>query len=303
MAVATSGGIRRFHRDTALHLQVIAQTGDGSGWADWYGREPVRLDPAGVVDRAADIARRARNPVAAPSGPLDVVLAPAAVAALVEWMALGSFGARGVLDGTSLLAGREGELLCSPRITLREGVGPGEPPFDSEGVTRRPVDFLRAGCGGRPVSDLLTAARLGHAEGSTGHAQPLSLHASAADPTPGHAILEPGGLAERDLIAMVDRGLYVTRFHYVNGLLDTRRATMTGMTRDGTFLIEKGTLTRPVVNLRFTDSILDALSEPRLGGIGKDLVLSPTWYTAGGEISTPALLLRRLQFGPPAVSR
>jgi predicted Zn-dependent protease len=94
---------------------------------------------------------------------------------------------------------------------------------------------------------------------------------------------------------MIDRGLYVTRFHYVNGFLDTRQATMTGMTRDGTFLIDRGELGGPVLNLRFTDSLLDALSESRLGGIGRDLATIPNWSGAS-RLRVPAVVLRGFRF-------
>jgi predicted Zn-dependent protease len=88
----------------------------------------------------------------------------------------------------------------------------------------------------------------------------------------------------------------VTRFHYVNGFLDTRRATMTGMTRDGTFLIENGKPGRAVRNLRWTESILDALSPARLGGIGRELRSSATSWTKLGQVLAPALLVRGFRF-------
>jgi len=94
----------------------------------------------------------------------------------------------------------------------------------------------------------------------------------------------------------MERGLLVTRLHYVNGLLDTRRAVMTGMTRDGTFLVEHGRRGRPVRNLRFTDSLLDALSPERLAGIGDRLVPVATTWTSLGAILAPSLLLRRFRF-------
>jgi predicted Zn-dependent protease len=86
----------------------------------------------------------------------------------------------------------------------------------------------------------------------------------------------------------------VTRFHYVNGLLDTRRATMTGMTRDGTFLIEGGRVGRAVTNLRFTESVLAALG--RVGGVGRELQAVPTHWLMVGSYLCPALLLRGFTF-------
>ena len=296
LAVTTSGGLERAHADQVLQVDFIAQIADGSGWAGWYGPTGRPLDLAALAARAADTARRAREPVSLDPGPQDVVLAPAAVAELLEWMALASFGARSVLDGTSLLAGREGEPLVSPRVTLTEVIGAGDVPFDAEGTPRQEVDFFRAGRAGLPVTDLVSAARLADGRGSTGHAWPLSPQGDAADPAPSHLMLAAGDASEEELIGRVDRGVYVTRLHYVNGLLDTRRATMTGMTRDGSFLIEGGRLGRAVRNLRFTDSILDALGEARLGGIGRDATCLPTWWSSAGQVEAPALLLRGFQF-------
>ena len=296
LKVRTAGGLARSQLDEVVQADLIAQVGDGSGWAGWYGPSNRPVDLAGLAQRAAETARRARDPITLEPGPRDVVLAPAAVAELLEWMALASFGARSVLDGTSLLAGREGELIASPRVTLSEVIGAGDVPFDAEGTERQPVDFLQAGRAGRPVTDLVCAARLADRRGSTGHAAPLTPQMDSTEPVPSHLRLAPGDHSEEELVAMVDHGVYVTRLHYVNGLLDTRRATMTGMTRDGTFLIEGGRPGRAVKNLRFTDSILDALGEDRLGGIGRELACVPTWWSSAGQVEAPALLLRGFQF-------
>ncbi|HUS64400.1 MAG TPA: metallopeptidase TldD-related protein, partial [Kofleriaceae bacterium] len=296
VAVATAAGLRCAHTSASVQLEAIAQIDDGSAWAGHYAPADQPVDITDVVARAADAARRSRNPVTIDPGPRDVVLAPAAVAELLEWMALASFGARSVIDGQSLLGGRAGELICSPRVTIAEATPPGELPFDAEGVRRQAVDFIRDGRAGHAVSDLVSAARLADGRGSTGHAAPISQQNEATTPTPAHVVLAPGAHTEDELIAMVERGIYVTRLHYVNGLLDTRRATMTGMTRNGTFTIEDGRLGRAAVNLRFTDSILDALSEERLGGIGRTLRATPTWWSAAGQTEAPALLLRRFQW-------
>jgi PmbA protein len=136
-----------------------------------------------------------------------------------------------------------------------------------------------------------TAAKLGAV--STGHAAPFGIE-MGDEPVPANLVFLPGKDSVEDLIGRVERGLFVTRFHYVNGLLDTRRATMTGMTRDGTYLIEDGKLGRAVGNLRFTQSVLEALG--RVGGIGRELQAIPTHWLMVGNYLCPALLLRGFTF-------
>jgi predicted Zn-dependent protease len=211
-------------------------------------------------------------------------------------MGMTSFSARGVLDGMSFLCGRAGEQLCDERISITDEPGFAHPaavgsPFDAEGVPRRRVAMLDHGRAGDCVSDRGTAARLGLE--STGHA-PSGTNDLTDGPVPANLVFHAGADSVEDMVAHVERGLYVTRFHYVNGLLDTRKATMTGMTRDGTFLIEDGRVGRGVKNLRFTDSILAAFG--RVGGIGRDLQSVPTSWAGHGAYLCPALLLRGLEF-------
>ncbi|MFW5920968.1 MAG: metallopeptidase TldD-related protein, partial [Polyangiales bacterium] len=106
--------------------------------------------------------------------------------------------------------------------------------------------------------------------------------------------LEPGTDRPEVLMAGVERGLLVSRFHYVNGMIDPPRAAMTGMTRDGTFLVERGEPVHAVQNLRFTDRILEALA--RADGIGDRLEPVPTWWSGGGVMLAPALRIRGFRF-------
>jgi PmbA protein len=104
------------------------------------------------------------------------------------------------------------------------------------------------------VFDSQTAARAGRA--STGHGLPAP---NPWGPFPLHAVMAPGTMSRDELIGGVDRGLLVTRFHYTN-VVHPKLAIITGMTRDGTFLVEGGRIVGPVRNLRFTQSYLDALA-------------------------------------------
>jgi predicted Zn-dependent protease len=301
VAVATAKGISAHHPFTDARLSVIATPeGTGgrgaSGYASYYGKDVRGCDVEALAETAIRTAVAAKNATTISPGTFDVVLLPAAVAEVLEWLAITSLGARSVQDGTSLLAGRQGQRVCGEEIHLCEDPRYAHPqlvplPFDAEGVARQRVTFLEAGIAGRPVTDAATAAQLGGK--STGHAAPLGEDLTEG-PAPVHVVLGPGNATVDELLAKVDRGLLVTRFHYVNGLLDPRRATMTGMTRDGTFLIENGRVGQAVTNLRWTESLLGAFS--RVGGVGRDLAAAPATWTRLGTFLCPALLLRDFHF-------
>jgi PmbA protein len=224
-----------------------------------------------------------------------VVLEPHAVAELLEWLALTSFGARAVEDGSSALAGRAGERITG-EVTLYDDALGGEDgcptaPFDAEGTPRRRVVCLDGGVAGDVVHDRASAARAGVA--ASGHAAPLVDEMGEGGPTPQHLFVAAGDAGVEQLIARVERGLYVSRFHYVNGLLDTRRALMTGMTRDGLWRIENGRLAGPAQNQRWTESLLEA--GRRVDGIGRERALiagglTECWFVC------PALLVRGWKF-------
>jgi predicted Zn-dependent protease len=135
------------------------------------------------------------------------------------------------------------------------------------------------------VYDRETAMKEGRA--STGHALPAP---NTFGPLPAHLFLGTGSATRDDLLAGVERGIWVTRFWYVN-VVHPLHTILTGMTRDGTFLIERGEIARPVRNLRFTSSVLDALAS--VEAVGREAVLLPGWV--GGDL-VPALRVGRFQF-------
>jgi len=217
------------------------------------------------------------------------------VVELLEWLASIGFTSRSFEEETSFQFGRigtpvTGDVTIADDPACRSGVGIPSP-FDWEGVTRRPVTFLEHGVARGVVHDLRSAAVAGCA--STGHAVgggPFPDGHAA----PAHVVLAPGRATREELLASMERGLWVTRFHYVNGMLDPRRAVMTGLTRDGTFRIADGKVAGAVTNLRFTDSVLEAFG--RIGGIGRELRAVPTWWTELGAFAAPPLLVRGLVF-------
>ena len=133
--------------------------------------------------------------------------------------------------------------------------------------------------------DTRTAIRTGHT--STGHALPAP---STFGPFPSHLMMAAGDTPRADLAKGIKRGLWVTRFNYVN-VVKSDRAVLTGLTKDGTFLIENGEVTRPVKNLRFTESVLDTWST--LKALGAERKLLDGW---GDAVLAPAMQLERFRF-------
>ena len=195
------------------------------------------------------------------------------------------------------MSGRQGELLMSPLISIwDDGLDPaGWPlPFDFEGLPRRRVNIVRDGVVGDVAYDRTRAVKEGKA--STGHALPAAnpfnpwLTSARLGPIPLHTFMATGNSRVDDMIAGTEQGLYVTRFWYTR-TVHPRETVVTGMTRDGTFLIEHGELTTPVCNLRFTQSYIEALAGTE--AVGQETHRS--WFGMGIH-SAPALKLSAFNF-------
>lgn len=259
LAVANSLGIDVAQSTSGIRATVLSMgTNGGSGWASFVSRDASELTAAALGDEAATIAERSEGPRDLASGTYAVVLAPEAVADLVEFLGWLSLGAKALQEGRSFMTNRIGEKLLSERISLiDDALAPHAfgLTFDYEGVAKSRVALIDSGVARDVVTDSYWAARTGSA--NTGHALPAP---NSYGPLPLNLEMAPGDASIDELIASVDRGVFVTRFHYVN-VEDPVPVTLTGMTRDGTFMIENGRLTAPLKNLRFTQSVVSALSD------------------------------------------
>jgi len=289
VAVANLRGVRALGASTAASFSILADAGSGTGWAE--GAEPclADLDVAALGERAARKAVDAREPRELPPGAYQVVLEPAAVATLVQFLGWLGFGAKAYDEGRSFLVGRLGQRVCSPLVTIVDdalaadtiGVG-----FDFEGVPKRRVTLIEEGVAASLVYDYRAARQ--HGVEPTGHGLPAP---SAEGAYPMHLAMLPGDTPQSELVAGVERGLLVTRFHYTN-LVNLMETTITGMTRDGTFWVEDGRVRGAVRNLRFTQSILGALSAVQAVGAETELA-SEDGY---GAARAPALAIDRFNF-------
>ncbi len=159
-------------------------------------------------------------------------------------------------------------------------------PFDFEGVPKKRVPFISKGVAKGVVYDLGSALKV--KKKSTGHA--ITPDMSASQGAIGFNLFMSPGRAKRDkMIAGVKRGILVTRFHYINGFIDPRNSVLTGMTRDGTFLIENGEIKHGIKNLRFTDSIMRAFGTAV--AVSKETERVESWWNSVGCMTAPTLHL------------
>jgi predicted Zn-dependent protease len=291
VAVASTRSTWAYHAGTVADAQAVCMGAAGSGYADRVHADFGHLDVAAVGREAIETARRAQGPRDLPAGAYEVVLQPYAVADVVEFLGSALTGLA-VEEGRSFVAGRLGEAVTGPAITLVED--PADPealprPFDFEGVPSERLTLIERGVARAVVYDSQTAARQGAR--NTGHALPSSVPA----PLPMHLRLEPGTGTLDQLVAGVRRGLLVTRFWYTRWV-HPLRTVVTGMTRDGTFWVEHGEIAYPVRNLRFTQSYHEALAGTVAVGGALTLERLDLWDFDAGSIRVPALHLGAFTF-------
>jgi predicted Zn-dependent protease len=304
--VATTAGCARAHDSTLAHYKVWALETPGAGGAAGFSAQAnldvIKLDIAAHTERAISFAKLGKNPTALEAGTYDVVLEPDAIAQLVEWLSMTTFGAAEVEQGTSAFAGRIGERVTGESVTITEdptGEQSFAIPFDREGTPRESVVLVERGIARKILHDRATAVRA--KTRSTGHAALFGIGVTG----PGSCSVHMGGgsaASSEELVRGMKRGLWIHRVHYVNGFVDTRRTVMTGLTRDGCFLVEDGKIIRPILNLRFTDSFFEALA--RADGMTKERAAVLTWWTEAGASVVPAVRIRGFRFnaGSPSAS-
>jgi predicted Zn-dependent protease len=291
IAFANSAGQRLIGRTTSAQLDGIARTGtsDGSGRAASVSL--ADLDGSAVGAEAVRRARDAADATDLEPGTYEVVLTPSCAVNVLAFLAIYGFNGRAVEEGRSFA--RIGEAQFDEAVSLIDDVT--HPmatgvPFDAEGTPKRRWDLVRGGVTTNLVHDRRTAKALG-AE-SSGHAVPGGGPFGAL---PANLVLEPGAASPDELVARVERGLLVTDFWYTR-ILDPRTMVVTGLTRNGVWLVEDGRVVRPVTNLRFTQSYLDALGPGAVKGVGSDATLIGGATFGFGAYVVPSLHLADWSF-------
>ena len=291
VAVANTRGIRARHRSTKAALLTVMMDGFASGAASGYAHagspDVDEIDAASVGAEAAAKGDQMRGAGELDAGEYEVILEEYAVAGLLEYLSYIGFSGLAHEEGRSFM--ELGKRVMGENVSIwDDGQDPSGLPsaIDFEGVVRRRVDLIEGGVAKAVVHDAATGARSG--TGSTGHGLPAP---NLIGPMALNVFMAPGTTDRDELIAGVQRGIWVTRFHYINPV-HPKKAILTGMTKDGTFLIENGKLTRPLLNFRFTQAIPEAFSDVRAAS-------STTKLLAGeffGGYRVPALHLGSFNF-------
>ncbi len=294
-AVANSLGIEAMASATVARLRsnVIAADGTskGYGFAESISRDVEELDPEKVGEEAARRAVESLHPQRVEPGEYEVVLLPYAVATAMLYLSFYGFTAQSYQDGTSFVCDYMGKKAFADSVNIwDDGRDPSGMafPFDSEGVPKKKVILAKDGV----PTGLLYDSYYAHKEGkkSTGHSSWRPLMFMGAGPS--HLFMGTGDATVDEMIQETKKGLLVTRLHYVR-VVHPRKAVVTGMTRDGTWFVENGEVKGPVMNMRFTDSLISLLANVDL--IDKEAKTLP-FGMEPSSIRVPALRSRKFRF-------
>lgn len=289
IAIANTNGLRSRHTTTQAKLLTVMTGQDrASGYAQAISTDVAAIDAAAVGAEAADKAARSAGAADLEPGAYDVILEEYAVQTVLEYLSYAGFSALAVEEGRSFM--ELGTQVMGANVSIwDDGADPTGLPTasDFEGVAKQRVGLITDGVATGLVHDSATAHRAGVF--STGHALPAP---NTFGPLAWNLFMAPGSSSKEAMLASIDRGLWVTRFHYVN-IVHPRKAVLTGMTKDGTFLIENGRIVRPVRNLRFTEEIPAAFS--RIQAIGAETRVVGAEYS-GINARVPALRIGRFAF-------
>lgn len=286
-SLLNSRGVFLYHTETLAQFSITAMAEDSSGWAKASFPDGGRIDPPALARRASEKAARSRAPREAPPGRYTVILEPSAVQDLLGQMFY-DFSGTAIRDKRSFLTGRLGEKLFGDNIAIYDDAYhplQSGPPFDAEGVPRKRLRLADRGVAAEVAYSRRTA-RLEGAE-PTGHGFPLPNDMGEA---PMNIVIEGGSASLDEMIRSTARGILVTRLWYIREV-DPYEKIMTGMTRDGTFLIEDGEVVCGLRNFRFNQSLIELLRNVE--------ALSPAGRASGEEaidMVVPAMKVRDFRF-------
>ena len=297
--IFNSRGLSAWHTQTSAEISITVLASDSSGWQKANSPDVAKLDPPRLAQIAAEKAVASASPREIAPGKYTVILEPAAVLDTVGF-AFFDFGGLAILDQRSFLNNRIGTQLFGDNITIWDDVAhPAQSgsPFDGEGVPRQRVKLVENGVVKRLVYSRASAVKMKKSEHAanvgpmeaTGHGFPIPNEVGEA---PMNIVFEKSEEPKTvdQMIGSTERGILVTRLWYIREV-DPYEKILTGMTRDGTFLIENGKLVCGLRNFRFNQSVIEMLSNVE--------AMSTPQRTSGEEtfdMVVPAMKVRDFNF-------
>lgn len=286
VTLATSEGLFAHHSSTGIASTLTVRTHDGSssGWGGDEATDPEDIDTERLVDEAISKCLAWRGKTALEPGRYTVLLEPSALGMLMLRF-LGSLGARSADEGRSFFSkpgggNRIGEALFDGRVTIRSdpaAIGAEAAPFAADGLPVQAETWIENGTLRR-----LSSSRFWSRQQNR---EPIA--------RPANLVMAGGDTSREEMIASIERGVLITRFWYVRPL-NPRTLAYTGLTRDGTFLIEDGRITRPVNNFRFNQSLAEMMS--RIDSLGPATRVAASENSSiGTPIVTPAAVVREFE--------
>ncbi|RPI54448.1 MAG: TldD/PmbA family protein, partial [Chloroflexi bacterium] len=295
LAIANTAGAEVYAPLTLASLRTVVDAGHGqeigvlTGYADAISRDAGQIDPRAVAARAVEKCALNRDPQLLPAGRYVTVLEEIAVADLLRFLARLGLSAQAVHEGRSFAVGKMGQPVCGESLTLWDDAADARGlalPFDWEGVPAERLELVSSGVLRGLAHDSRSAAREGRP--STGHAMSQLFERWSPWPAPTHLFIAPGDVAREALIAGVEHGVLITRFHYTH-CPEPQRLVATGTTRDGTFLIKDGAVAGALRNLRFTQSVLETFSN--VEALSSTAELHRDWWGSAAH-HVPAMRVR-----------
>jgi predicted Zn-dependent protease len=293
-AVANSLGVSAWADISMANMKttVISHSGtsEGFGSAEKYSRRVKDIEPSLLAEDAAEKSVKSINPVKLIPGEYEVVLSPLAVATLLMFVGYVGFSANAYQDGQSFVKYNLNQQVFDSKLTVKDDARDSKTlytvPVDGEGVPKKALELINKGFVSEKsiCYNSFTAGK--ENKKSTGHAAlPIGDYYGERS-GPSNMIVKAGDSTLEEAIGETKHGIFITTVHYVNPVEPTK-VILTGLTRDGTFLIEDGNVSKPIVNMRFTDSMLSAFKDIPMIGKQVEMVRRTT---------VPMMKLKKLRF-------
>ncbi len=288
IAISNSNGLFGYDNSTRAEFSITAMNGIASGWNKVIRRDINDIDVEKSTDIAVSKVEKSQYPIALKPAKYTVIMEPAAVAEFILFLLWKGFNGMDYIEGTSFIKDGLNKKIFSDKFSILEdpyNLKIGGTPFDYEGMPVKKLNLIQNGIPKHFATNRWIAKETGVE--NNGHAIPLPRQGAY----PFAMCIKPGNSSVEKMIQNTKYGVLVTHFHYSN-IIDPVALLTTGMTRDGFFLIEDGKITKPLKNMRFTESVINVFSN--IDEIGKETELAGAFF--GGGFLVPAMKINNFNF-------